>query len=178
MAPAPVSGTTGAGGQDPSVVLTGEYLPWEVRGPLVERLCHEYGVPDSVPVIQAMIDHESGGRIRAVGDGGESLGLLQLHARGLGNGMTDAQRFDPEQNLRRGIDYHARYLRQYDGDMAAAITAHNAGGRAVNEQYQLGSDWRTVVHRRDPATGRIVYVKDAYTLPVLHTARTRYGYTG
>lgn len=152
-------------------MLSGEYLPWEIRGPLVERLCAEYGVPGSAPIIQAMIDHESGGRVRAVGDGGESLGLLQLHARGLGSGMTDAQRFDPEQNLRRGIDYHARYLRQY-GSIEAAVTAHNSGGAAVNKAYERGGDWRDVPH----SAGRTV--AQVYTLPVLHTARTRYGYTG
>lgn len=134
-------------------------------------LCDEFGVPGSVPVIYAMVDHESGRRIRAVGDGGESLGLMQLHARGLGSGMTDAQRFDPYQNLRRGIDYHARYLKAY-GSIEAAITAHNAGGKAVNEAYQRGGDWRDVPHSKNRTVAQV------YTLPVLHTARTRYGYQG
>ncbi len=141
-------------------------------------LCAEYGCSASIPVIYAMVDHESARNIRAVGDGGESLGLLQLHSAGLGRGLTMEQRFDPETNLRRGIDYHARYLREYGGDVAAAITAHNAGGAAVNEQYQLGRDWTTVIHHKDKKTGTLVYVKDIYTNPVLHTARTRYGYAG
>lgn len=124
-----------------------------------------------------MIDHESGGRIRAVGDSGEAYGLLQLHQRGLGGGMSIAQMFDPESNLRRGIDYHARYLRDYGGSIEAAVTAHNAGGGAVNAEYQRGRDWQTVVHHRK-ADGTVVYVKDIYTLPVLTTARERYGYAG
>lgn len=139
-------------------------------------LCDEFGCPRSVPVIYAMVDHESGRRIRAVGDGGESLGLLQLHARGLGSGMTDAQRFDPAQNLRRGIDYHARYLRQY-GSVEAAVTAHNSGGAAVNKQYQAGRDWRSVPHHTK-ADGTVVTVREIYTDPVMKTARTRYGYVG
>lgn len=140
-------------------------------------LCDEFGCPRSVPVIYAMVDHESGRRIRAVGDGGESLGLLQLHARGLGSGMTDAQRFDPAQNLRRGIDYHARYLRAFNGEMGAAIASHNAGQAAVNKEYERGGDWTTVVHHRK-ADGTAVTVKAIYVDPILNTARTKYGYRG
>lgn len=163
---------TGAGAQDPTLQQGGEFLPWEIRKPLVDRLCAEYGVPDSAPVIEAMIDHESGGRTRAIGDSGHAAGLLQLHDAGLGRGMSLEERFDPEANLRRGIDYHARYLAQYGGDVAAAVTAHNAGGGAVNKAYQRGGDWRDVIHHGN------VTVAQIYTLPLLKTARERYGWQG
>lgn len=140
-------------------------------------LCAEYGCFGSVPVIYAMVDHESGRRIRAVGDSGHALGLLQLHDAGLGRGMTDAQRFDPAQNLRRGIDYHARYLRAFGGDVGAAVTCHNAGQGAVNAAYERGGTWRDVVHHRK-ADGTIVTVAEIYTQPVINTAITRYGYQG
>lgn len=47
---------------------------------------------------------ESGLNPNAVGDGGRSVGLFQLHERGGGAGMTVEQRKDPAQNTRRIIE--------------------------------------------------------------------------
>jgi hypothetical protein len=44
----------------------------------------------------------------ASGDGGNSIGLFQLHARGGGHGMTVAQRRDPVQNTQRIISQARR----------------------------------------------------------------------
>ena len=62
-------------------------------------------------VIQAAIVNayaESGLNPRAIGDGGKSVGLFQLHERGGGAGMTTAQRQDPTLNARRIIEETAR----------------------------------------------------------------------
>lgn len=41
---------------------------------------------------------------RAVGDGGKSVGLFQLHENGAGRGMSVAERMDPARNTLRIID--------------------------------------------------------------------------
>jgi soluble lytic murein transglycosylase-like protein len=45
--------------------------------------------------ILALIKAESNGNPRAVGDAGHSVGLFQLHDRGVGYGYTVEQRYDP-----------------------------------------------------------------------------------
>lgn len=40
----------------------------------------------------------------AVGDGGHSIGLFQLHDKGIGHGMTDGDRRDPVRNTRRVLE--------------------------------------------------------------------------
>ena len=47
----------------------------------------------------------------AVGDGGKSVGLFQLHERGGGAGMTVEQRKDPTLNTRRIIEETGRALK-------------------------------------------------------------------
>lgn len=62
-------------------------------------------------VIQAAIVNayaESGLNPRAIGDGGKSVGLFQLHEKGGGAGMSTAQRQDPTLNARRIIEETAR----------------------------------------------------------------------
>jgi hypothetical protein len=62
-------------------------------------------------VIQAAIVNayaESGLNPRAIGDGGKSVGLFQLHEKGGGAGMSTAQRQDPTLNTRRIIEETAR----------------------------------------------------------------------
>lgn len=65
---------------------------------LLNRLGQKYGVPPLF--LKAVMLIESGGRPDAVGDGGHSVGLFQLHNQGYGHGMGDL-RFDPEANADR-----------------------------------------------------------------------------
>jgi len=61
-------------------------------------------------------------------------GLMQLMpetARSLGVGNA----FDPEQNIRGGVEYFSRMLERFDGDITRAVAAYNAGPRAV-EHYE------------------------------------------
>lgn len=46
--------------------------------------------------VLSTLDAESGGRVDAVGDGGHSIGLFQMHDQGAGYGMSVAQRQDPD----------------------------------------------------------------------------------
>ena len=66
---------------------------------LLERLAEAYSVPAAF--LGAVMMAESGGDPRAVGDEGASVGLFQLHERGMGAGLGDL-RFDPELNAAVG----------------------------------------------------------------------------
>lgn len=59
------------------------------------------GMPRNV--LRAFVLGESNGDPNIIGDAGESAGLLQLHARGQGAGMTIAERQDPDRNLDVGV---------------------------------------------------------------------------
>jgi len=61
------------------------------------QMAAQYGGEAGVPpeFILALIKAESNGNPRAVGDAGHSVGLFQLHDRGVGYGYTVEQRYDP-----------------------------------------------------------------------------------
>lgn len=80
-------------------------------------------------IIIAMCWKESTYNPKAMGDGGNSYGLLQIQprwhkARMKRLGCTDL--LDPYQNITVGVDYLAENLRKY-GSIEAALTAYNAG---------------------------------------------------
>jgi len=100
--------------------------------PAVERAAREFRVdPD---LLLAMIAVESGGDPRAVSSAG-ARGLMQLmpptaeeKAGQLGIEDWDAERlFDPETNVRLGAAYLRDQLRAFEGDLALALAAYNAG---------------------------------------------------
>lgn len=93
--------------------------------PIVEKASREYQVPKRF--IYGLIYHESAGNPRAIGDGGRSRGLMQLHdPTRIKLGLSKQEAHDPEKAILAG----ARYLReQYDAfgkDPIAAISAYNA----------------------------------------------------
>ncbi|MFN8533832.1 MAG: lytic transglycosylase domain-containing protein [Dehalococcoidia bacterium] len=133
---------------------------------LAQRIAREEDVWESRWALAAMIEKESGWRADAVGDGGHSVGLTQLHDAGLGAGMSVDERKDPETNLRRAFRAHRGYLNEF-GTIEAALAAHNAGGPAVR---RAGGDWTAVIHHVDKKTGRPVLVADIYVRPILALA--------
>lgn len=93
--------------------------------PIVEEAARKYRVPKHF--IYGLIYHESGGDTHAIGDGGKSRGLMQLHdPTRIRLGLSKKEAHDPEKAIPAGT----RYLReQYDAfgkDPVAAISAYNA----------------------------------------------------
>lgn len=118
--------------------------------PEVERwrsLVARYFRPEDVDKALWVIMHESGGNPQALGDGGASGGLFQLNDYGVGAGMTNAQKFDPETNIARAAQavYGGQGWRPwgegatYNGRPFGALGNNpypGDGGRAL-----VSSDW-------------------------------------
>lgn len=85
-------------------------------------------------LLRAVVVAESGGRATVVSHA-DAIGLCQLRlgtaqdeARRLGLGPVTAKDLeDPALNLRLGASYLARQIRRFDGDVALALAAYNAG---------------------------------------------------
>ncbi|WP_244623342.1 lytic transglycosylase domain-containing protein [Shewanella salipaludis] len=82
-------------------------------------------------LIRAVIHAESAFDTRALSRTG-AMGLMQLMpATAEAMGVKDA--FQPEQNIQGGSRYLAKLLQQFDGDIALACAAYNAGPTAVRQ---------------------------------------------
>ena len=91
-------------------------------------LCEERGIDPAI--VMAMMWRESRYRADAIGDGGNSFGLMQIqpkwHSKRMERlGCTDL--LDPHQNVTVGIDYLAYKLDSYDGDIEKALVGYNQG---------------------------------------------------
>jgi hypothetical protein len=108
-----------------------------------------YGVDPSV--LLAVIEVESSGDPAARGAAGE-VGLMQVMpatAQMVRPGISEAELWDPATNVDVGAAYFARQLQRYGGDVAAAISAYNAGTATPrNQSYvdrvlgAIGTWWR------------------------------------
>ena len=90
--------------------------------------CEKYGIDPAV--VTAMAYMESRYQANAVGDKGNSLGLLQIQprwneARMEKLGCTDL--LDPYQNVTVAVDILAEMLEHYNGNIEKAVTAYNMG---------------------------------------------------
>ncbi|CEP67318.1 Prokaryotic transglycosylase, active site [Moorella glycerini] len=94
---------------------------------LISRVAARYNLPAAL--LQGVVEAESGFNPRAVSPAG-AMGLMQLMpatARALG--VTDP--FNPEANLDGGARYLRQLLDRFQGDLALALAAYNAGPGAV-----------------------------------------------
>lgn len=90
--------------------------------------CEEYRVDPYI--VFAVIWQESGFNAAAVGDSGNSFGLMQIQPRwhsGRMERLDCEDLLDPFQNVTVGIDYLAEQIERYDGDEASALVAYNQG---------------------------------------------------
>lgn len=133
----PIASRRGAPGADPHTPVQSAGGPadpgqWDA---MLNRLGRQYNVPPLF--LKAVMLSESGGRADAIGDGGHSVGLFQLHDQGYGAGMGDA-RFDPEVNAERATRglaeaWHAGERAGYSGEFAVRA--------AYNYSFNPGGGW-------------------------------------
>ncbi|GAB2660933.1 lytic transglycosylase domain-containing protein [Arenimonas aestuarii] len=94
----------------------------------VKAAAQEFGVEEAV--VRAIIHAESAFRPNAVSHAG-AQGLMQLiPATASRFGVSDV--FQPEQNIRGGVQYLAWLLKRYNGDLTLAAAGYNAGEGAVD----------------------------------------------
>lgn len=96
---------------------------------LVRRYAHEYGLQENL--IYGVIKAESGFDPNAVSKKG-ARGLMQLMP-GTAAEMQVGDIFDPAQNIAGGVQYLARLVELFNGDLTLALAAYNAGPTAVQK---------------------------------------------
>lgn len=100
------------------------------------QTCEELNI--DAGVVMAMIFYESSYQADAIGDGGNSLGLMQIQERWHKERM---ERLDvtnllhPYQNVTVGIDILAELLDEYDGNVEMALMAYNAGVTGADQYW-------------------------------------------
>ncbi len=106
----------------------------------VAKAAGKYGLPESL--IKGVIKAESAFNTRAVSTAGAE-GLMQLMPRTARElGVTDS--FDIEQNIDGGAKYLKKMLDRFDGDVAKALAAYNAGPGTV-ERYHGKVPYRETI---------------------------------
>lgn len=101
----------------------------------ISEKCESSGIDPTI--IFAMIERETNYNAKAMGDGGESYGIMQIKAKYHTERMVDlncTDLLDPYQNVTVGIDILCELLSKYD-DMEMALCAYNAGESGAYEHY-------------------------------------------
>lgn len=112
----------------PGVDFSNVRLNLDAYSDEVKAAAREFGVEEAV--VRAIIHAESAFRPNAVSHAG-AQGLMQLiPATASRFGVTDV--FQPEQNIRGGVQYLAWLLKRYNGDLTLAAAGYNAGEGAVD----------------------------------------------
>lgn len=105
----------------------------------IKDLCNAYGV--DMPLVLAVIGQESNYIASIVGDGGNSIGLMQIQpqyhqARMDKLGVMDLS--DPYQNVEVGIDLLSELMDENKGT-EWAVTAYNAGAEIADYNKAIGA---------------------------------------
>lgn len=114
-------------------------------------VCENYGIKPGI--IIAMIERESGFDVDAIGDSGNSLGLMQIQPRWNYERMERLGCYDlldPYQNITVGVDVLAEYLSNSGGSLEWALMAYNGGPSYANNKVAAGvvSDYAATVIMR------------------------------
>jgi soluble lytic murein transglycosylase-like protein len=95
-----------------------------------------YGVDPAI--VFAIMEHESEFNAHAIGDNGESLGLMQVQERFHRDRMARLAVDDllnPYQNATVGIDFLAYLIQYYHGNVEMAVMAYNAGQAGAHNNW-------------------------------------------
>jgi soluble lytic murein transglycosylase-like protein len=103
-------------------------IPWSQVLADIRQLAAQYGIDPAL--VEAVVLQESGGQ-SAVKSSAGAIGLMQLMPRTAA--ALGVNPYDPVQNLEGGITYLLEMLKEFNGNVALALEAYNAGPYAVKE---------------------------------------------
>ena len=100
------------------------------------NLCEKYEIAPEIVI--AIIERESNYDTYAVGDNGESVGLMQIQEHNHYDrierlGVTNL--FDAIDNVEVGVDYLAQCITRNGGNLEMALIAYNAGQSGAETNY-------------------------------------------
>ena len=99
----------------------------------IEETAGSYGI--SPKLVKATIQVESGGNANAVGDNGNSLGLMQIQPRYHAQRLREGENLlDPKVNIRVGCEILSELMAKY-GTLDEALTVYNAGYDTGSREY-------------------------------------------
>lgn len=99
----------------------------------IEKTADSYGI--SPKLIKAIIKVESNGNANAVGDNGNSLGLMQIQPRYHAQRLKEGESLlDPKVNVRIGCEILSEIMAKY-GTLDEALTVYNAGHDTGSREY-------------------------------------------
>ncbi len=91
---------------------------------ILSAAAEKYGISDKLPILEKMLNIESGGNVKAVSPKG-ARGLMQLMP-GTAKALGVRNIFDPNENIDAGVRYFKEQLDTFKDD-ALALAAYNAG---------------------------------------------------
>ncbi len=97
--------------------------------PLINRYAKEFGVDKAL--VKAVIHAESAFNPYAVSKKG-AQGLMQLMPE-TARDLAVQDVFDPEENIRAGVQYLKMLLKKFNGDLSLSLAAYNAGPHRVDQ---------------------------------------------
>lgn len=99
----------------------------------IEETAESYGI--SPKLIKAIIEVESGGDANAIGDDGNSLGLMQIQPRYHAQRLKEGESLlDPKVNVRVGCEILSELIAKY-GTLDEVLTVYNAGHDTGSREY-------------------------------------------
>ena len=99
----------------------------------IEETAESYGI--SPKLVKAIIEVESGGDANAVGDNGNSLGLMQIQPRYHAQRLKEGESLlDPKVNVRVGCEILSEIMDKY-GTLDEVLTVYNAGHDTGSREY-------------------------------------------
>lgn len=99
----------------------------------IEETAESYGI--SPILVKAIIEVESGGDANAIGDGGNSLGLMQIQPRYHAQRLKEGESLlDPKVNVRVGCEILSEIMAKY-GTLDEVLTVYNAGHDTGDRLY-------------------------------------------
>lgn len=98
--------------------------------------CERYNLDPYI--LMGQIELESSFNPNAIGDGGDSIGYLQIQPKWWSHLIGDRDLKNPKDNIAVGIIIMDYYMRTYDNDIRKALMCYNMGEQGAKECWDLG----------------------------------------